>query len=97
MASNSGTATIDFGSISSPKTETSVTVTGQTGLLGDSSSRIEAWVRGEATTEHSVDEVVAHTPRVLAVPNGAGQFIIRAWAHQLREYGTFKIDWVWMQ
>jgi hypothetical protein len=49
-----GTATIDFGAYPG-KVDTSVTVTGQTGILAG--SRVEAWIdTGTATAEHSTDE-----------------------------------------
>lgn len=97
MASGRGTTEIDFGSISTPRTQASVTVSGQTGLLGNAASQVEAWVRFEATAEHSVDEIRVHGPRVGAALNGAESFIIYAEAFHLRDYGKYLIDWVWMQ
>lgn len=89
-----GTATIDFGVIGSPAPEASVAVTGQGGIL--TSSRVEAWVRIETTTEHDADEVQGEEIRAAARDLIAGTgFTIYAQPDSGVTYGTFKIDWVW--
>ena len=88
-----GTATIDFGS--TPTTDTYVNVTGQTGLVAGTDTQVEAWLRLEATVDHSVDEVWVHPPLVHAGNVSADAFTIYARAHDLREYGTFKVDYIW--
>lgn len=53
---STGTATADFGSFPGG-TMASTTVTGQTGILTGSS--IKAWIRAEATADHTADEHIA--------------------------------------
>lgn len=48
-----GTTTIDFGAFPGA-TDASVTVTGQASIVAG--SLVEAWVRPEATADHSADE-----------------------------------------
>jgi len=48
-----GTTTVNFGAFPGT-TDTSVTVTGQAGIV--SGSLVEAWIRPEATADHTADE-----------------------------------------
>ena len=48
-----GTATLDFGAFPG-KTDTSLAITGQSGIV--SGSFVEAWVRPQATGDHTADE-----------------------------------------
>jgi hypothetical protein len=59
----SGTATLDFGAFPG-KTDTSVAVTGQAGIL--SGSVIGAWLTPVATADHSADEHIIDGPFVVA-------------------------------
>lgn len=58
-----GTATLDFGAFPG-KSDTSVTVTGQTGIV--SGSLVEAWIRPVATSDHTADEHIVDAPVVIA-------------------------------
>jgi hypothetical protein len=58
-----GQTTIDFGAFPGAS-DASVVITGQTGILA--SSLVEAWLRPEATADHSADEHVVETLRVVA-------------------------------
>lgn len=58
-----GTATLDFGAFPG-KSDASVTVTGQAGIVAG--SLVEAWLRLEATTDHSADEHLVETLKVAA-------------------------------
>lgn len=58
-----GKTTVDFGAFPG-SSDTTVTVTGQTGIL--TTSLVEAWIRPEATADHSADEHVFETLRVMA-------------------------------
>jgi hypothetical protein len=58
-----GTATIDFGAAPG-SSDASIAVTGQASIV--SGSYVEAWLRPEATADHSEDEHVFETIRVVA-------------------------------
>lgn len=58
-----GIATLDFGAFPG-KSDASVAVTGQTGIV--SGSLVEAWIRPEATADHSADEHMLETIKVFA-------------------------------
>jgi len=91
MATQVGTATIDFGS-SPGSSYATVTVSGQTGVT--SSTHVEAWLQGDATATHNAVEhlIVPITLRVGDVTTGA--FTIHATTdHRLT--GTFTVHWVW--
>ena len=53
VAINTGTTTLDFGNYPG-KLDTSIAVTGQTGIL--SGSIVSAWIRPATTAKHSIDE-----------------------------------------
>ena len=58
-----GQTTVNFGTFPG-SSDTTTAITGQTGILV--SSLVEAWIRPEATAEHSADEHVFETLRVMA-------------------------------
>jgi hypothetical protein len=58
-----GTTTINFGSFPG-SSDTSVDVTGQTGITG--SSLVEAWIYPVATADHSADEHMVETVKAVA-------------------------------
>ena len=64
-----GTAMLDFGAFPGAS-DASIAVTGQTGIL--TGSYVEAWIRPEATADHSADEHVLETIRVVAGNISAG-------------------------
>lgn len=71
-----GNTTIDFGAFPG-KSDASVTVTGQAGIIAGSCA--EAWLRGEVSTDHSSDEHLLETIKVLAMDIVAGTgFTIKA-------------------
>ena len=93
-----GTATVDFGAF--PGTDkASIAVTGQAALV--SGSKIEAWLRAEATAEHPEDEVMmlskfvtVNVPITLVV--AATGFTIVVVCHDGFSTGTLLIDWAWV-
>lgn len=92
-----GTADLDFGAFPG-KSDTSVAVTGQAGIA--SGSLVEAWIRPEATADHSADEHLVETLRVEAgsIVAGTGFTIYGLNSGQIgntRLYGLFKAAWVW--
>ena len=96
MALNRGTTEVNFGAKPSRKTHTFVVVTGQTGLVVGPDTQVEAWVRAEATDEHSADEAAACPPRTPARVTGAGEFRMDAITHDGRpDYGRYEIEWIW--
>lgn len=60
---NVGTATLDFGAFPGTS-DTSVAVTGQTGIVAG--SIVQAWIRPAATADHTADEHMAETLKVFA-------------------------------
>lgn len=58
-----GTTTLDFGSFPGVS-DVSVSVTGQTGIIAG--SLIEAWILPADTADHSIDEHIVETIRVVA-------------------------------
>lgn len=88
-----GTATLSFGA--KPGTDTAtVVITGQTGIL--SGSLVEAWIRPEATADHSVDEHRVEEFQVVADTIVAGTgFTIFGRARGGRIYGDWTIAWAW--
>jgi hypothetical protein len=59
----SGTTTIDFGAFPG-KSDASAAITGQAAIV--SGSLVEAWIRPEATSDHSADEHMLETLKVFA-------------------------------
>lgn len=64
-----GTASLDFGAFPG-KSDASVAVTGQVTIA--SGSLVEAWLRPEATADHSSDEHMMETLKVFAADIVAG-------------------------
>lgn len=58
-----GTTTVDFGAFPGAS-DTSVAVTGQAGIVAG--SLVEAWIRPVATADHSADEHLVETIKVIA-------------------------------
>lgn len=58
-----GTTTLDFGAFPGAS-DASVVVTGQAGIV--SGSLVEAWIRPEATADHTADEHMLETIKVFA-------------------------------
>lgn len=58
-----GTTTIDFGAFPGA-TDASVVVTGQAGIVAG--SLVEAWIRPAATADHTADEHMVDTIKVIA-------------------------------
>jgi hypothetical protein len=100
-----GTATLDFGAFPG-KTDASVAVTGQTGILAG--SLVEAWIFPATTVEHSVDEHLLEDIRIVAgnVVAGTGFTIYGILPSSVFNdnqnndnvpllYGRWNIAWVW--
>lgn len=92
-----GTATLDFGAHPGA-THASVAVTGQAGIV--SGSLVEAWIRPEATADHSDDEHMVENLQVVARDIVAGTgFTIHG--HEgpdngnSKIWGRWTIAWVW--
>ena len=64
-----GTANLDFGTFPG-KSDASIAVTGQAAILG--SSIAEAWIFPTATADHTVDEHMVETLKVIAANIVAG-------------------------
>lgn len=79
-----GTTTINFGAFPGTS-DTSVTVTGQTDIVAG--SFVEAWVRPEATADHTADEHLVETLKVVAgnISPGVGFTIYGLNTSQLNE------------
>lgn len=92
-----GIATLNFGAFPGAS-DASVTVTGQAGIL--SGSLAEAWLRPEATADHSADEHMVESFQVFAFEIVAGVgFTIRGFntseKGDTRIYGAWSVAWVW--
>jgi hypothetical protein len=104
-----GTTNLDFG-VFPGKSDASVAVTGQTGIL--SGSLVEAWLLPAATADHSADEHLVEAIKVLAgnIVAGTGFTIYGICTSELqvkdnptvaraqaspRIYGLWKVAWVW--
>lgn len=97
-----GTTTIDFG-VFPGASDVSLAITGQTGIV--SGSLVEAWLRPVATADHSADEHVIETIKVVAgnISAGVGFTIYAVNTNQIsdpdgkgtRLYGTWTVAWVW--
>lgn len=86
-----GTATIDFGSKAH---ETSVTITGQAGIIAG--SLVEAWIRMVANGSTTADEALYEDLKITAgnIIAGTG-FTIYAEVKRGYAHGTFTVAWVW--
>jgi hypothetical protein len=96
-----GTTTVDFGALPG-KNDTSVAVTGQTGIVSD--SIVGAWIQPTATADHNADEhlveglnvyagtIVAGTGFTIYITHDHGESVGRdhfAW-------GRFTVAWAWV-
>jgi hypothetical protein len=90
-----GTAEVDFGAFPG-KTDASLEITGQTGILAD--SPVEVWLLPSATVEHSADEHWVEEMVVVAgnVVAGTGFTAYARTNSHARLYGRYKIGWVWI-
>ena len=90
-----GTADLDFGAFPG-KSDASVDVTGQSGIL--SGSLVEAWIRPVDTADHLADEHRVETLSVVAgnIVAGTGFTIygLNVGFGTLL-YGVWKVAWVW--
>jgi hypothetical protein len=91
-AGNFGSSTLNFGA-GPGSLDTSVVVTGQTGIL--STSNIQVWVQGDTTANHNPDEHLLAGIQAFAdnIVPGVG-FTIDA-ITQFKVTGLFTIRWVW--
>jgi len=99
--SASGTTTVDFGAFPG-KSDTSVAVTGQTGIVAG--SLVGAWLRPVATADHTADEHLVETLRIEAgaIVAGTGFTIYAVNTNQIadpkaspRVYGLWTVAWAW--
>jgi hypothetical protein len=96
--SASGTTTIDFGAFPG-KTDTTVVVTGQAGIVAG--SLVGAWLRPVATADHSADEHRVESLAVIAdtIVAGTGFTIYGGstseYGQSTRIYGTWTVAWAW--
>jgi len=85
--------TLNFGAIGSTGNEATITVTGLTGITA--SSYVEAWLRHEATAEHSLDELKYDPVTIYADENtivaGTSVTIVGIMPHG-HAYGTYKVN-----
>lgn len=90
----SGTATLNFGAYPGA-TDASVAVTGQGSIV--SGSLVEAWLRMEATADHSADEHWVEEIEVRAgnIVAATGFTIYGISRSKTRLDGTWTIGWVW--
>jgi len=91
-----GTAIIDFGSAASMSRDASVVVTGQTAILAG--SKIEAWLMGSSTADHSADEHIMATTMIdiiTSVATPGDGFTIYGLVRDGTMHGQFTIQWVW--
>lgn len=98
MASNKGTSTINFGTAGSRTLDTTLTVTGQTGIT--TAVQIGVWVRLEATADHTVTELFAELPNITVGITqdsivAGDKFIIFGHCENAQMYGDVKVDWAW--
>ena len=97
-----GIAELDFGAFPGSG-EASVAVTGQAAIVAG--SLVEAWLRPVATTDHSADEHLVETIRVVAgnIVAGTGFTIYGYDTNQqpdpngkgTRLYGKWTVAWAW--
>ena len=95
-----GTATLNFGAAASKTLDTTVAVTGQTAIV--SGSKVEAYLMGDTTADHSADEhIMAASMFRLACSDivaGTGFTIYAVGEDYLAKAGLtgqFTIQWVW--
>lgn len=92
-----GTAVLDFGAHPGA-THATVAVTGQSSIAAG--SLVEAWLRPEATADHSADEHMVEQLRVVArdIIAGTGFTIHGVETHQQANgkiWGRWTVAWAW--
>jgi len=87
-----GNAILDFGA--SSKNDASIDVTGQAGILA--TSKVEAFIRLEATANHSIDEHRVEPIKITAGNITAGVGFTIYGESNLQAYGQWSIGWVWV-
>jgi hypothetical protein len=91
-----GTATLDFGTAASMTRDANVVVAGQTGILAG--SKVEAWLMGVSTADHSEDEHImaaAMVDIVTSKPTAGSGFTIYGLVREGTMSGQFTVQWVW--
>jgi len=102
-AVNGGLSTLTFG-VFPGKSITDVVITGQTAIVAN--SRVKAWMNTTASADHSADEHVLESIKVVAynIVPGVG-FTIRAISttpaypmstYQSQPYGIWNVAWEWI-
>lgn len=94
-----GSVIVDFGNAPAIETETSVVVTGQTGILA--TSKVEAWMmpievlgaNGHNEDEHRLEDLKFTIPASTVI-KGIG-FTIYAECQTGTTNGKFQVCWVW--
>lgn len=99
---HTGKAILDFGAFPG-QSDTSVTVTGQTGIT--SSANISAWLCPQATVDHSADEHLLETIKIFAgnIIDDTGftiyginsNMITNPRGRQPMPYGQWTVNWSW--
>ncbi len=97
-----GTTTVDFGAFPGVS-DTSVAVTGQASIVAG--SLVEAWIRLEATADHSADEHMVESIQVMAgnivAATGFTIYAVNSsetWdplGNGTRLYGLWTVAWCW--
>lgn len=87
-----GSAVLNFGSTSVG--DASVVVTGQAGIVA--TSKVEAFIRLEATADHSVDEHRVEPLKITAGNIVAGVGFTIYGESNLQAYGLWAVTWVWV-
>ena len=87
-----GDTVLDFGAI--PVADASVVVTGQAGILA--TSKVEAFIRLEATADHSVDEHRVEPLKITAGNIVVGVGFTIYGESNLQAYGQWTVTWVWV-
>jgi hypothetical protein len=90
-----GTTTIDFGTATQKPGDIRKTITGQDDILAG--SLVEAWVRAEASVDHTSDEHMIEALKVEAgnIVEGVG-FDIVATCTLGSTYGLWHVNWAWI-
>jgi len=87
-------ATASFGTIGSTNNYVSLYIEDVTGIT--TTSKVEAWLRIEATAEHSIEDLLVDPIDVRAGGLETNAFYIYCRMPYGNAYGTYYIDWVWV-
>lgn len=87
-----GSAVLDFGATS--VADASVVITGQAEILA--TSKVEAFIRLEASADHSIDEHRVEPIKITAGNIVAGTGFTIYGESNLQTYGLWNITWVWI-